>query len=69
MKRDVEELMDTLDTQWEDVRGLITQPVRVKEKEREREGREREGSCSYLLFSYREHHLKMCLLLNQLLLQ
>ena len=39
MKRDAEELMDTLDIQWEDVRGLITQPVSIKREG----GREGEG--------------------------
>ena len=34
-KREAEELMETLDSQWEDVRGLISQPVSTR-RERER---------------------------------
>lgn len=32
-RREAEELMETLDTQWEDVRGLIYQPVRKRKRE------------------------------------
>ena len=30
MKQEADELMETLDSQWEDVRGLISQPVRMR---------------------------------------
>lgn len=32
-RRETVELMETLDTQWEDVRGLIYRPVRRRERE------------------------------------